>query len=43
LAIVTNFNYYVCKIAYAPIVFDDVYKTNVLQTMTVVGYHCFLH
>jgi len=39
LVIVTKFSYYVSKIAYATIVFDDVCKTNVLQTMTVVGYH----
>jgi len=39
MAIVTNFNYDVCTIIYATTVFDDVYKTNVLQTMTVVGYY----
>jgi len=39
LAIVTNFNYYVCKIACAAIVFDDVYKAIALHTMTAVGYH----
>jgi len=39
LAIVTNFNYYVCKIAYASIVFDDVCKAMVLHTMTAVRYN----